>query len=91
MTKKFELTSESKEFNGVTVFRIRALKAFANVKKGDLGGWVEREGNLAQEGRAWIYNQACAYGDAFISGRSFISGYSVYSGVNSAIKEAKDD
>ena len=66
MTKKFELTSESKEFDGVTLFRIRALKSFSDVKKGDLGGWVETENNLAQEGNAWVYDEARVSGWAIV-------------------------
>ena len=32
------------------MYQIRALKTFANVKAGDLGGYVESEHNLSQEG-----------------------------------------
>lgn len=39
--KKYELTNETKLFNGVTLHRIKALKDFGNVKKCDLGGYVE--------------------------------------------------
>jgi len=35
--KKYELTKESKIVNGITLFRIKALRDFGNVKKGDLG------------------------------------------------------
>ena len=41
-------------------YRIRALKKFGNVKVGDLGGYVESEKNLSQDGDCWIYsNAAC--------------------------------
>ena len=43
MEKKFQLTTETKVFDGVTLYRIQALRDFSNVKKGDLGGWVETE------------------------------------------------
>ena len=43
MEKKFQLTTETKVFDGVTLYRIQALRDFSNVKKGDLGGWVEKE------------------------------------------------
>ena len=52
--KKYELTSETIKFNGVTLHRIKALKNFSDVKAGDLGGWIEKEDNLSQIGDAWI-------------------------------------
>ena len=47
--KKYELTEE---VNKQGLHRIRALKDIPlyGVKKGDLGGFVERENNLSQEG-----------------------------------------
>lgn len=40
------------------LYRIKALKDFGSVKKGDLGGYVERETNLSQEGLCWIGDNA---------------------------------
>ena len=56
--RKYELTNISMEFKGRTLYRIRALKDFSDVKAGDLGGWVSNEDNLRQEGNCWIYNNA---------------------------------
>ena len=62
MEKKYEITNESKVIKVydwyVQVFRIRALKDFGDVKKGDLGGWIESEDNLSHEGNCWIYDDA---------------------------------
>lgn len=46
----------------VTVRRIRALVDIPrhNVKAGDVGGWVQSEENLSQEGDAWIAKNAAA-------------------------------
>ena len=41
--KKYELTSETKVINGVELHRIKALDSLGKIKKGDLGGWNERE------------------------------------------------
>ena len=41
--KKYELTDETKEFDGKTLYRIRALIDFGLVKAGDFGGWIEKE------------------------------------------------
>lgn len=48
--KKYELTSESVCFSGYTLYRIKALKSFEDVKEGDLGGFIESENNLSQNG-----------------------------------------
>ena len=55
--KKYELAPETvTEFYSKSMYRIRALKDFSDVKKGDLGGYVESEENLSQEGNCWIYD-----------------------------------
>ena len=56
--KKFELTNETIEVYGRTLFRIKALTTFANVSEGDLGGYIEKEDNLSQVGNAWVYGNA---------------------------------
>ena len=71
--KKYELTDETKKTFGHTIHRIRALRDFGNVRKGDLGGWVERERNLSQTGNAWVYGNAEVYGTAKVSGNAKVS------------------
>ncbi len=61
---------------GIVLYRIRALKDFGNVKKGDLGGWIEKESNLSQDGDCWVYDNACVFDDAMIYDNAVISGYS---------------
>lgn len=65
--KKFELTNETIEFNGRTLYRIRALKDFGWIKAGQLGGFVEKESNLSQAEDCWIFDNAKVYGDALVS------------------------
>ena len=62
-TKKYRFTDETVEFEGKVLHRIQALKHFSNVKKGSLGGFVESERNLSQEGDCWIYGDAMVFGD----------------------------
>lgn len=62
--KKYELTTECKEFLERKLYRIKALTSFSDVKEGDLGGWIEKEENLSQEGNAWVYGDARVYGNA---------------------------
>ena len=75
--KKYELTNETKTLaDGTVLHRIRALRDIPRhgVKAGDLGGLIEKENNLSQDGDAWISDDArvsgnaCVFGDAYISG-----------------------
>ena len=66
MSKKYELTDETMEWEGHTLHRIKALRDFNYVKAGDLGGWVESEDNLSQYEKCWLYGNAIVYGDAIV-------------------------
>lgn len=79
--KKYELTDESIDVNGRTLYRIKAVKDFGDVKKGDLGGYVESEENLSHEGDCWVYDYAYVYGDVQVCGNAQIYGRAeVYDG-----------
>lgn len=58
MNKYKILYHTATEFNGRTIYRIEAIKDFGDVKAGDLGGFVESELNLDDEGDCWIYDDA---------------------------------
>jgi carbonic anhydrase/acetyltransferase-like protein (isoleucine patch superfamily) len=61
MKKKYELVKpKKKHYDKRAEYRIRALIDIPErgVKVGDLGGWVEDEGNLSHQGTCWIYNNA---------------------------------
>ena len=68
MSKKYKLTDETINLNGATLYRIEALKDFGEIKKGDKGGFIESENNLAHEGDAWVSDNACVYGSACVYG-----------------------
>ena len=70
---KYELTDLSIEHKGYTLYRIRALKGFGQVKKGDLGGYIESEKNLSQDGDAWVIHDAKVYGRAWVSNNALIA------------------
>ena len=72
--KKYELTSETKVINGVELHQIKALNSFGNIKKGNLGGWIESGKNLSQYGDAWVGDNATVCGNAFISGNATVGG-----------------
>jgi len=71
--KKFKLTTEKRKIKhpltsvDVTLYRIKALKGFSDVKKGDIGGWVEKEANLSHDGICWLYDDACNFESSFRS------------------------
>ena len=81
MEKKYKLTDETINLNGATLYRIEALKDFGEIKKGDKGGFIESENNLAHEGNAWVsdnarvYGDACVFDNAQVYGNAFVSGY----------------
>lgn len=57
--KKFELTTESiTNEAGKKLFRIKALIDFGDVKAGEPGGYVEKEGNVSQDDNAWVSGDA---------------------------------
>lgn len=68
--KKYELLKDDTiDCEGITLYRIRALKEFGDVKAGDIGGYVESEDNLSHDGDCWIYDDAMVYANARIFGR----------------------
>ena len=77
--KKFELTTDRIKENGTTLYRIKALIDFGDVKAGELGGYVEKETNLSQYGNAWVYGDAQVsgnarvYDDAWVYGNAWVS------------------
>ncbi|WP_375617360.1 MULTISPECIES: hypothetical protein [unclassified Bartonella] len=64
--KKFALTNETRVFNNQTLYCIRALIDFDDVKAGDLGGFIESENNLSHDGNCWVYDNALVLNPAHI-------------------------
>ncbi|WP_338156081.1 hypothetical protein [Bartonella krasnovii] len=73
--KKYELTDETIEVDGRTLYRIRALSDFGNVKAGDLGGFIENEINLSHYGNCWVAGRAAIYGVGRLIGDAEVFGY----------------
>ena len=78
--KKYELTAEFIEKWGKKLFRIKALISFWSVEVGELGGYVEKEDNLAQTGNAWVSGNAWVYGNAEVSDNAWVYGNAEVSG-----------
>ena len=62
--KKYKLTTETLQFAGRTLHRIKAVKDFDSIKAGEFGGWIENEKNLSQDDNAWIYGDAMVFDNA---------------------------
>jgi hypothetical protein len=70
--KKYEITEIAHPLYP-WLHRIRALTAVnEQVKAGDLGGYVQSEENLCQNGGCWIYDRAVCCEDAAVSGEARI-------------------
>ena len=80
-TKKYEiLRDQTIEHEGRTLYRIRRLS------DGKIGGWIEKEENLSQEGECFVYenakvywgakvfDNAQVYGDAEVEGNARVYG-----------------
>lgn len=60
--RKYGFTGETKELNGIT------LKQIVRLGDGEIGGWIECEDNLSQDGRCWVDSTSMVYGRAKVSG-----------------------
>ena len=75
--KKYGFTGEFYETAGHTLFRIYALKEFQTVdasiiNEGELGGWIESEENLSQEGSCWADKDSYIAGDINLTGNDLV-------------------
>ncbi|WP_375664362.1 MULTISPECIES: hypothetical protein [unclassified Bartonella] len=73
--KKYEFTGETIEVGFKTLHRIRALRDFGDVKKGDLGGFIGSEYNLSHHGNCWVGGKAKVYANARVYDNAVVSGY----------------
>ena len=49
-----------------TLYQIKSLRDFGTVRAGELGGYIEKESNLSQEGNCWVGFDAVVYEDAIV-------------------------
>ena len=68
------------DYCGRKLYRIRALEDFSNVKAGDLGGYIESEFNLSQNGNCWIDRNCKAYEGASVMDNARVKGAAELSG-----------
>lgn len=84
---KYEILKDrSITIEGHTLYRIRSVADFLGVLSGTLGGFVESEYNLSQEGTCWIADEAAVYGhsvvmeNGWVGGSSRVYGHSIIRG-----------
>jgi hypothetical protein len=79
--KKYEmLQDQTIEWCGRTLYRIRALRDFGNVRAGDVGGYIECERNLSQDDNARVYDNALVYDNARVCGNAWVYGNTLVCG-----------
>ena len=80
MEKKYELLKDdSVRIGDYILYRIKALKDFDTIKKGDLGGYIEKESNLSHDGNCWVSGSARVFGNAEVSGSAWVHGNAIVS------------
>jgi hypothetical protein len=71
---KYKFTGKTKEYQNKTLHEIEAVRDFGNVKKGAIGGWIEKESNLSHEGECWVAGNAKVFGNALVYGDAWVYG-----------------
>ncbi len=74
------MTDEIKIVNGVTLHRIKALISFDDIKKGEIGGWLEKEENLDHHGNAWVCDDAWVRGNERVTSNTVVSENTILKG-----------
>lgn len=75
---KYELLSVDKRYKFSSNIEDK-LHQIRNIKTGELGGFIESESNLSQQGKCWIDVNSKVYGNACVSDDAII--------INSTIKD----
>ena len=98
MERKYNLSNSIEkliENKTYLLYQLIAAKDFGNIKKGDLGGYVENEESLSQEGSCWVAQNACVFNsskvvdNAYVCGASLIGDGSIVSGYSTISGDSK--
>lgn len=78
MERKYRLCAKEHLY-GRTLYRVQAVRDFIlndgeRIDTGEVGGLVDSEANLSQEGNCWITKGAKVLGDAYVCGDAVIRG-----------------
>lgn len=73
MEMKYEmLKDDTIEVECRKLYRIRALRDFGDIKKGTIGGYIEKEDNLSHDGDCWIGDNAKVYNNAIVEDNTMV-------------------
>lgn len=77
MEKKYEMLKDDCVSFGYReewhkLYRIKALRDFCDVSKGDIGGYIESEDNLSHSGACWVYGDARVFDEARVTDNSSV-------------------
>lgn len=88
--KKYDLLRDDTiEFNGRTLYRIKATNTFNDVCAGELGGYIESENNLSHRGDAWVFHNAKVFGNAWVLGNAKVFNDAIVYGNAKVYDDAK--
>jgi NDP-sugar pyrophosphorylase family protein len=73
--KKYEFTGQELSTG---LKQIRALKDFGDVKKGQIGGWLEAERNLDHKGDCWVFESGIVWDNGRVEGDALLKDGCVY-------------
>lgn len=79
---KYSFTGKTKTRDGIR------LRQIINNITGEVGGWIESEKNLSQEGSCWVSSDAMVCGDAVVKDDAIVSGYAVVSDYATVCEDA---
>ena len=83
---KYKITDICKIYKGIRVCRIEALENFGNIRKGQIGGWIQNKSNLSQEGLCWVADEAIVYHCSKVIDDAIVEDYAKVYG-NAIIKD----
>ena len=90
VNRKYEFVEgDTINIDGAALNRIRAVKDFHGVNKGDLGGYIEKEENLSHEGDCWVGDRAKVYGDSRVYEDALVCGEAKVRGEAQVYGDAK--
>ena len=77
MSRKYVLTDDSITVDGRRLYSIECVRPFILGlvdMQDELGGYVENEGNLSHDGKAWVAGDAMVMGNARVEGDALVCG-----------------
>lgn len=80
-TMMYDIDQEDGTSKSVKMYRVRALRDIGKVaKKGDIGGFIQSEKNLSQNGECWVDKDCIICGDAVVKDDSIVRNTRMYGG-----------